>query len=417
MMTIIRLELLRVARDKRYWFFSLIGVPVLLPALLLIFAFALASFGTVEPQAVRPVLATTASDESFLQQLKSEGLRFDQVATREEVITALTRGDYSVGLVDVELEPGRPMQATLMSAGNGSQLPIYRSVQDAVHAIAVQRRSDLVESLDFDGPSFDLLLSPLVLSQERAPERLPSGLQQLVALLWCALLVFPYLLLTWNGGSRAVLDRQAGYLAALNASAIAPWKWLMARWVALSSVAIVLLLYSAILFALYMRAYATFADMVVAEGVLENLSEQSARSAQAYLVDAVAIWRDTSFLSYTLWLLVAMLQLATAAAIVLWGSVKASSLAQYRLFELLPFAVIFLLPLMGLGALGQGVSNVSWVPGLNTVLNIEHVVAGGLPDVTFFATAGIAVLANALVASLFLLFGVLALRNERLWAP
>lgn len=415
MITLIRLELLRIARDRRFWFWSLVGVPIILPAVLVVFLFAIASFGTVEPQAVRPVLATDAQDEQVLKGLEEAGIPYQQLPTRQAVVEGVTDGLYSVGLVNLSLDPGAPLAATLVSQGRGAELPVYRNVEAAIERIAVQRRKDLIDSLDFHGPSFDLLVDPLLLSEERAPNRLPSGLSQVVALMWGSMLVFPYLLLTWNGGSRAVTDRQSGYLAALNASAMPAWKWLLARWTTLSSVGAVLLLFSAALFLLYMRAYAAVADLLVAEGVLEGLSEYSALSAKAYLVHAVSIWRETSFVSLFFWVLLAVFQLAAICALVLWGSVKASSLAQYRLFELLPFAIIFLLPLVGLGALGSGVGPGAWIPGLNTVLSIEHVVSGGLPSMSFFSSAGISLFVNALLAAAFLSLSVLAVRNERLW--
>ena len=156
--------------------------------------------------------------------------------------------------------------------------------------------------------------------------------------------------------------------------------------------------------------------MLVAEGILNGLSENAALSAKAYLVDAVRIWRETSFLSFFLWLIVGVVQLSAACALVLWGSVTASSIAQYRLFELLPFAVVFLLPLIGLGALGTGINASAWAPGLNAVLTVQYAVTGSLPDVSFFAAAGIVVLVNLLLTATWLLAANLSMRNERLWA-
>jgi hypothetical protein len=416
MRTLIRLELMRVARDRRFWFWSLVGVPVLLPALVVLLAFAMASTGTVEPTVVRATVATTVDDAAFLSALESRGLPAETLHSRAQVIAAITAGEYSAGLVDVALDPGQPLKATLLAAGDGRQLPVYQQLEASLHDIARERRTALIDELSFDGPSFELLMEPITIAEERVPDRLPSGLVQVVTLLWFAMLLFPYLLLTWNGGSRAVTDRMSGYLAALNASAMAPWKWLTVRWLTLSTIATALLLYSAVLFGVYMAAFGTVADMLVAEGVLEGLSEGAAIKAQAYLVDGVRIWRETSFLSFVLWLVVAALQLSAACALVLWGSVTAGSLAQYRLFELIPFAVVFLFPLMGLGALGTGLNVSAWVPGLNTVLSAQHAVTGGLPGVEFFAATGIAVLVSGLVVITCLLLGNLSMRNERLWA-
>jgi len=416
MRTLIRLELLRVARDRRFWFWSLVGVPVLLPALVVLLAFAMASTGTVEPTVVRATVATTVDDAAFLASLESRGLPAETLESRAQVISSITAGEYSAGLVDVSLQPGQPLKATLLAAGDGRQLPVYQQLEASLHDIARERRTELIDELSFDGPSFELLMEPIAIAEERVPDRLPSGLVQVVTLLWCATLLFPYLLLTWNGGSRGVTDRMSGYLAALNASSMAAWKWLTVRWLTLSTIATALLLYSAVLFGVYMAAFGTVADMLVAEGVLEGLSEGAAIKAQAYLVDGVRIWRETHFLSFLLWLIVAALQLSAACALVLWGSVTAASLAQYRLFELMPFAVVFLFPLMGLGALGTGLNVSAWVPGLNTVLSVQHAVTGALPGVEFFAATGIAVLVSGLVVTTCLLLGNLSMRNERLWA-
>jgi hypothetical protein len=165
-----------------------------------------------------------------------------------------------------------------------------------------------------------------------------------------------------------------------------------------------------------MRAFGTIADMMVAEGVLQSLSEGASLKAQAYLVDAVRIWRDTSILSWSLWMLVGFFQLSAACALVLWGSVTASSLAQYRLFELLPFVVVFVVPMLGLGALGTGINGSAWVPGLNTVLSIQYAVNGSLPGVEFFVATGLAALVSLFVVVTFLSLSNLSLRNERLWA-
>jgi len=416
MMTLIRLELLRVARDRKFWFWALLGVPVLLPAVLLLLVFAMASSGTVEPTAVRAAVVTTFTDELFLSELSERGVETESLPSKEAISSALANREYSVGLVDVSLNPGQPIRATLLAPTGVKQLPVYEGLEQALLDIAQSRRTALIDELSFDGPSFDVLVEPIVVLEERVPDRLPSGLLQVVTLVWCSMLLFPYLLLTWNGGSRAVTDRLSGYLAPLNASAMAPWKWLIARWVALSSIGAGILVYSAVLFSLYMRAYGTVADMIVAEGVLDNLSEGAALSAQAYLVDAVRIWRETSLLSFTLWLLVGILQLATACSLVIWGSVTAASLAQYRLFELIPFAVVFLLPMMGLGALGTGFGAASWVPGLNTVLTVEHVVTGSLPGVAFFSSAAAVFAVSLLLVSTSLSLATLSLRNERLWA-
>lgn len=416
MRTLIRLELLRVLRDRRFWFWSLVGVPVLLPALVVLLAFAMASTGTVEPKVVRTSVATTVTDEVLLEELSSAGLPVDRLESRDALSASITNREYSVGLVDVVFEPGQPLQATLLSAGDGNQLPVYKQLEDALHAIAKSRRAELIDDLSFDGPSFDLLLSPIHVEEERVPDRLPSGLVPVVTLVWGALLLFPYLLLTWNGGSRAVTDRTSGYLSALNASAMPPWKWLTVRWLTLSIIAAGLLLYSSVLFGLYMRAFGSIADMLVAEGILEGLSEGASLKAQAYLVDAVRIWRETSFFSWSLWMLVGAFQLSAACALVLWGSVTASSLAQYRLFELLPFVLVFILPMLGLGALGTGINGSAWVPGLNTVLSIQYAISGGLPGVEFFAATGLATLVSIFVAVVFLSLSLLSLRNERLWA-
>jgi len=340
--TLIRLELLRVVRDRRFWFFALVGVPVLLPALVVLLAFAMASTGAVEPQAVRPIVATTVIDEAFLDELAELGSTAQPLGSRVAVIEAIRNGQYSVGLVDVALEPGQTIKATLLASTGGRQLLAYTDLKQNLQSVAKQRRGALIEELSFDGPSFDLLLEPMIIDEERVPDRLPSGLVQIVTVIWCALLLFPYLLLTWNGGSRVVTDRTAGYLAALNASALAPWRWLTVRWLTLSTIGASLLLFSVVLLTLYMRAFGTVADMLVSEGILEGLSEATALKSQAYLVDAIRIWRETSFVSMSLWVVVGIAQLAAVAALVLWGSVTAASLAQYRLFELLPFAVVFL---------------------------------------------------------------------------
>ena len=416
MKTLIRLELLRVARDRGYWFWALIGVPVLAPALLALLGFAMLSAGTVEPQNMRPEIATTVVDNEILSELELLGLPADTFEGSEGVSQAITQGQYSVGLVDVVTEPGQPLRATILTRTDGRRLPIYTRLEEGLDTLARNRRNDLIDELSFDGPSFDLLLEPIVVQQARVPDRLPSGLVQVVTLTWFTMLVFPCVLLVWNGGSRAVTDRMSGYLAVLNAGAMSTWKWLTVRWLTLSTVAACLVLFCALLAGLYMRAFGTIADLLVAEGILEGLSDSVSIKVQAYLVDMVRIWRETSFVSLSLWVLVAIVQLSAVCALVLFGSVLTSSLGQYRFVELVPFIVLFLLPMIGLGALGTGINSSAWVPGLNTVLASQHVVTGQLPGVEFFSSAGIVLLVSTLMIGVCLVGANFSMRRERLWA-
>lgn len=413
MIDLIRLELRRIRRDKRFWFWALVGVPVLLPALIFMLAFAMASFGTVEPAKVRALVATNVESAELLGTLDTAGLPYEWFATTDEVKQALQLGSYSIGLTDEILEPGRPMSVTVLTATNTGD-GLRQAMIDALQQFALSRRTELVDSLDFDGPSFDLLLTPLELTQNRVPDRLQPGLLQVVTLVWSALLLFPYLLLSWNASTRLVTDRLSGYLSPLTASALSPWHWLIARWSSLVVVAGALLVYSVLLFSLYMRAYATFADWAVAQGILEGLSDDASRSAAAYLVHVVAIWRETSLVSMVLWMFIAYLQLMSLAALIVWGSMRAPSLSSARLYELLPFSVVFLLPMMGLGALGYGIGVTAWVPGLGSVLSAEYMVTGSLPDSTFFAALGISLLSNLTIIVGFIALARLALKNERL---
>lgn len=416
MMTLIRLELARVIRDRVFWFWALIGVPVLLPALVLLLSFALASGGVAEPQTVRADIATTVDDETLLASLADAGVPGETFDTREAVIDSIRSGEFSVGLVDVDQTPGQPFRATLLAGAGGRELNTYQSLERFLHTLARDRRNALIDDLHFDGPSFDLLMEPIAVARERVPDRLEGGLLQIVVLIWAAILLCPYLLLSWNSGSRAVTDRTSGYLSTLVSSRMPTWQWLVVRWAALSVVAGALLLYFAVLFSLYMRAFGTLADWLVAEGILVGLSEETGIAVQAYLVDAVRIWRETSFLSFSLWIVVAILQLSAVAGVFLWVSVAAATLRQYRLFKLAPFSLVFLLPLMGLGALGRGMNAGAWIPGLNTVLAIEPTVSGSLPGVAFFASAGAAVLVSIFLVAFSLTFANLSMRSERLWS-
>ena len=107
MRTLIRLELLRVARDRKFWFWALLGVPVLLPAVLLLLAFAMASTGTVEPTTVRAAIVTTVTEEQFLTELAALGVETEPSSSGESVFSALAAGEYSVGVSPVILDPGR----------------------------------------------------------------------------------------------------------------------------------------------------------------------------------------------------------------------------------------------------------------------------------------------------------------------
>ena len=416
MITVLRLELLRVVRDRRFWFIALLGVPVLLPLAVVLLAVTFASTSTVEPTAVRASVAVTDESPAMLGYFEASGLPVEVFSSRDQVAAEIQAGTFSVGVVDVVDEPDAPMSAVLLANVQSRTLPVYRNAEAAVRGYAATRRQSLIDSLDFVGESFDLLVDPIQLSEEPVPYRLRSGLVPLVTVIWGMLLVFPYLLLSFNGGSKLLTDRLEGYLSPVNSSALSSWQWLLARWLTLTTVGAVLLLYSAILFSVYMWFYGKAADVLVAQGVLANLSEAAAIGAAAYLVDMVALWRETSLLSYVLWILAAVVQIAALCALLLWGAARSASLAQFRIFELLPFLVVFLVPLAGLGALGTGFGVASWLPGLNLVLSVEHVVAGGLPDGTLMLALAVVVMTNIAFIAACLVPAALVLRRERLWS-
>jgi len=416
MRTIIQLEFLRIVRDRKYWFWACVGVPILIPALFVVIGFSMASLGSVDTARVKPQVAVQSPNVDFVGFLTDEGLDPVTYADREMVDDALSRGLHEVALIDNGSVPEKTVQITVLSIDGSKYSPIYLAAVAASEQFAMNQRATMIEELNFSGPSFDVLLQPIALNEETMPDRLTPGLLQIVVLLWGALLLFPYLVLTWNGGSRLVIDRSSGYLSPINSSSLAPWRWLIARWLTLSAVASLLLVFGLVMLTFYMRAYGGIAQLLVDNGILDSLSSETGKTATSYLVHLVALWRETSVVSLLLWSLLGALQLAAACALIIYGSVKASSLAQYRIYELLPFLVIFVLPMLGLGALGNGLSSSTWVPGLNTVLSLEHVVSGALPGAAFFSSAGVSFLSNLLLTAVFLGLAIWGLRNERLWA-
>ncbi|TVS17086.1 MAG: hypothetical protein EA417_07805 [Gammaproteobacteria bacterium] len=416
MITIFRLELLRVVRDRRFWFFALLGVPVLLPLAVIVLAVTFASTGTVEPATVRATVAVTQESPEMVEFFDQAGIPVEVLATRDQVATEIQAGRFTVGVVDIIEEPDAPMSATVLANVQSRGQPVYRDVHSVLNDYASSRRQSLMDSLDFVGESFDLLVAPIQVTQEPVPYRLRSGLVPLVTVIWGMLLVFPYLLLTFNGGAKMLTDRLEGYLSPVTSSALPAWQWLLSRWCALSTVGAVLLAYSAILFVVYMWFYGKAADVLVSQGVLEGLSEVAALGASAYLVDMVALWRETSVLSYLLWIIVASFQIAALCALLVWGAARASSLPQFRIFELIPFMLIFIVPLAGLGALGNGFSVGSWLPGLNMVLSAEYVIAGGLPGSTLLIALGLVLMTNLVFIAACLAPAAMALRREALWS-
>ena len=416
MITIFRLELLRVARDRRFWFFALIGVPVLLPLAVILLAVTFASSGTVEPATVRATVAVTPESSAMTDFFRESGVPVEVFETRDQVAAEIQAGRFTVGVVDIIEQPDAPMSATVLANVQSRTQPVYRQVHSVLRDYAASRRQSLIDSLDFVGESFDLLVSPIEVFQEPVPYRITSGLVPLVTVIWGMLLVFPYLLLTFNGGAKMLTDRLEGYLSPVTSSALPAWQWLLSRWFALSTVGAVLLAYSAALFVVYMWFYGKAADVLVAQGVLEGLSEVAALGARAYLVDMVALWRETSLISYLLWILVAFVQISALCALLVWGAARSSSLPQFRIFELVPFLLVFIVPLAGLGAIGNGFGVGSWLPGLNMVLSAEYIVAGGLPGSTLLIALGLVLVTNLVFIAACLAPAAMALRREALWS-
>lgn len=413
MITLIRFELLRIARDRRFWFWSLFGVPVLVPLSIVLLGFLVASSGTVKPTEIRPIVAV---DQASLQLREGlEGVGFE-ILTPDDVEESIVLGNATVGIVDLQIDPDLPIEATLLFSGQGYQLPAYQTVESYLRELSSQRREQLIENLNFDGPSFDILLKPIELQNRRVRDRLPSGLTQLTVLLWSSLLVFPYLLYSWNSGSRATQDRESGYLSPLTSSTLPNYQWILARWAALTTLAGGLLVFSTLLLVLYISAYSVTAEWLVSNGILEGLSDASSRSVASYLVGVPEMWHKTSVLDLILVFFLAGIQLAATCAIVLWASLKSTSLAQYRLLELLPFALVFFLPLMALGMSGTESSTPFWIPGLNVVVMIQAILLQSMDGLSVFLSTLAVLISNASLALVFIALTVYLFRGEKVWS-
>lgn len=374
-----RYEWRRMAGHRGFWFWSLFGVPFLLPALLGLVAvlIAVAHVGPPKPVPTDPAARAIPLLDQWAPPLQS-ALEAQGVETRR---------------VDAPADLDRaPLALLARRDGDGSQHLVVRVAPDRARSPArlLEQSEAAVEA--YQRQRVATLLDPLPLSEaERAAiERRPTVALQwpsrasdrrlvvLVAIFWSSLILLPYLQLARAGSSSVVNDRLGGLLIGVSSGLLSPRGWAVSRWMVLAALGVVLVAYYALLLFGWMWAYSHLADRLVEAGLIERLSTHQATQARFALIELVAAWRSLSWIQWGPLLGLALVQSVTIAALLLLGSSLASSVASSRIFELIPFSLVFFLPFLVLGTVGRDFAMPSaFATGLNSVLAMAAVLREG----------------------------------------
>lgn len=259
------------------------------------------------------------------------------------------------------------------------------------------------------------LSSEPALTLDHLARPLDRRLVVLVALAWSSLLLLPYFQLARAGSASIVNDRLGGLLLGVSSGLLSARGWVFSRWLVLAALGSALVLYYAALLLVFMWGYCALADRLVSGGLIEQLSSGQAEQARFALVEFISAWREVSWTTLLPMLLLALVQSATMAAILLLGSTLSSGIATSRLFELVPFALMFFLPFLALGSVtGAEVGSAVVITGLNTVFALAAVLRAGPIEVGLPATV---VAVNLLWLALSLEFAARRARQESFLAP
>ena len=363
-----RFEVLRLVRDRSYWFWSLVGIPILAPLLIL-------SLSAVT------MLATTASSGTGVQSDKSTGFVLSVYVDPELLPLPFPDSQIDLEMISVSdaLEGVKRDAIVSLSASDGRvaaevslnrrlrpfQVNLVRSWLVALETtLSSQQRSAAGLSED----AFDRIENPLLVTYANTPrDEMPMS-STLALVLWFSIALLPYLQIARIGSTAVATDQLHGALWPLSTASAPLTAWIFARWAALCVVASCLLVYYAILATGWLCLYGAASDWFVGAGGFESLSPSRALEVRRYLVDLVTAWRSFGVPEMAAWLLVTLLQLYVLAAAILALSIKASTVERARLLETLPFMIVLFLPLVFHSAIADGLTQgLSWIPSVSVL--------------------------------------------------
>jgi Na+-transporting methylmalonyl-CoA/oxaloacetate decarboxylase gamma subunit len=419
-----RYEARRFLSHKAYILWSLVVVPFVLPIVLgfVTVLLAVSLRGPPKPVVTSAAAPTLALLDQWSPQLApwlaAEGVVTVPFAAgaQVELESDLRAGRRPFALLALRDPTGQ--QTLVVRVAPDESRPPSRLLEQAQAAIQAYQRNRLANALAplslSQAEQVSLATAPtLTLDQLARP--LDRRLVLLVALAWSSLLLLPYFQLARAGSASIVNDRLGGLLLGVSSGLLSVRGWILSRWLVLAALGAALVLYYAALLLVFMWGYGALADRLVSAGLIEQLSSGQAEQARVALIEFVAAWRDLSWTTLLPMLLLALVQSATVAAILLLGSTLASGVSASRLFELVPFALMFFLPFLALGNVGSAdLSPAVMLTGLNTVFALATVLRDGPIDMGL-PVAVVAV--NSLWLALSLEWAARRARRESFLAP
>ena len=409
-------EIVRLSKDRGFWFWSLIGMPVLVPLLVVLLAVVM-SIGSSPAQPNSPSASPSIAlfdtySPPLSPFLEAEGLHFHQVSTWQGVSTALSSDRFRIGVhaLDDGLMP-RTLQVTTADPSSRHLNRTLASLQNALDAYYRASIQHVLETLP-DTPASSSLLNgpPAIIVSSGAPAASRSSFA-VTLVLWSWLLVLPYFQVARIGSSYVVSDLQRGLLSTAGSSGQSLVSFFLIRTITLASLGAILLLAYCVLMFSWMAIYSLSSDWLVANGLLQGLSAERASSMTVALVDVVAHWRSLPASFFLSVFLVSLSQLFSMSAILVAVSTYADSIPRSRLYEMLPFGLVFLVPLLSISFLQKTVPvPAAYFPGLNSVVLIDALSSG--TALTYLSPFVIATLALFLLA---LLLTVRRTSRESFW--
>jgi hypothetical protein len=376
-----RYEWRRLTSQRRFFFWALVGMPFLLPIGLgfVTLLLALSVLGPPRPAhlagepavvlldqwtpALAPSLAAAGLGTRPARSALGDGASLDAELREGSAAAALharrdASGQQSLVLRVASAHPTVPSR-------------LLEQIEAGHEAYNVDRLASALAPLALAPPERAALIAPPRLSVESALPPADPTLLVLVAIAWSGLIILPYMQLARSSAASVVSDRLAGLLLGVSGGLLSARGWVLARWLVLARLAAILVLYYAAILALFLWGYAALADRLLSAGILESLSIAQRESARFALVDLVAVLRDLSMFQVLPVIAMCIVQAATLAALLLLGSTLATSVAGSRLFELLPFALAFVIPFLGLSSIASiGPGPPAFLTGLNSLIAI-----------------------------------------------
>lgn len=406
----VRYEWRRLTSQRRFFFWALVGMPFFLPIGLgfVTLLLALSVLGPPRPAHLAAEPAVVLLDQwspAVGPTLAAAGLvTRPPRATAPDTATldAELRDGWAAAALHARRDASGEQSLVLRVASPQPTAPsrLLEQIEAGLQTYQADRLSRALAALPLPPPERAALLVPPRLTVESTAPRSDPTLLIVVAIAWSALIVLPYMQLARSSAAAVVSDRLAGLLLGVAGGLLSARSWVLARWLVLARLAAILVLYYAALLALFVWGYAALADRLVSAGILELLGTAQRESARFALVDLVAVLRDLSMFQVLPVIAMCIVQAATLAALLLLGSTLATSVAGSRLFELLPFALAFVIPFLGLSTIASiGPGPPAFLTGLNCLIAIAAVWRDGMeaaPTLVVVLLANFAWLALAL---------------------